>query len=67
MEQLLERYTSGNHGKSRQAAEQLYTDDWEAFIMHKYGTKLSVTYYNSPVNVDNLVSQIIMETEGGRS
>ena len=23
--------------KSRQDAEQLYTDDWEAFIMNKYG------------------------------
>jgi hypothetical protein len=47
--------------KSRQDAEQLYTDDWEAFIMHKYGTKPSVTYFGSPVIVDNLVGQIIMD------
>ena len=47
--------------KSRQDAEQLYTDDWEAFIMHKYGTKPSVTYCESPVIVDNLVGQIIMD------
>ena len=47
--------------KSRQDAEQLYTDDWEAFIMNKYGTKPSVTYYDSPVIVDNLVGQIIMD------
>jgi hypothetical protein len=49
--------------KSRQDAEQLYTDDWEAFIMHKYGTKPSVTYFDSPVIVDNLVGQIIMDDQ----
>jgi hypothetical protein len=47
--------------KSRQAAEQLYTDDWIAFIEQKYGTKPSVTYFASPVIVDNLVGQIIMD------
>ena len=49
--------------KSRQAAEQLYTDDWKAFIVQKYGTEPSVTYFDSPVIVDNLVGQIIMEDE----
>ena len=29
--------------------------------MHKYGTKPSVTYFGSPVIVDNLVGQIIMD------
>ena len=47
--------------KSRQAAEQLYTEDWQAFIMQKYGTKPSVTYFDSPVIVDNLVGKIIMD------
>ena len=47
--------------KSRDAAEQLYTDDWKTFIMQKYGTKPSVTYFDSPVIVDNLVGQIIMD------
>ena len=45
--------------ESREAAKQLYTDDWQAFIMQKYGTNPSVTYFDSPVIVDNLVGQII--------
>jgi hypothetical protein len=49
--------------KSRQAAEQLYTDDWKAFIMQKYGTKPSVSFFNSPVIVDNLVGKIIMDDQ----
>ena len=49
--------------KSRQAAERLYTEDWQAFIMQKYGTKPSVTYFASPVIVDNLVGQIIMDEQ----
>ena len=49
--------------KSRQAAEQLYSDDWKAFIKKKYGTKPSVTYFDSPVIVDNLVGQIIMDDQ----
>ena len=47
--------------QSREAAEQLYTDDWQAFIKQKYGTTPSVTYFASPVIVDNLVGQIIMD------
>ena len=47
--------------KSRQAAEQLYSDDWKAFIKQKYGTEPSVTYFDSPVILDNLVGQIIKD------
>jgi hypothetical protein len=47
--------------KTREAAEQLYTDDWQAFIMQKYGTKPTITYFASPVIVDNLIGQIIMD------
>ena len=47
--------------ESQEAAEQLYTDDWQAFIMQKYGTEPSVTYFDSPVIVDNLVGQITMD------
>ena len=49
--------------KSREAAEQLYTDDWQTFITQKYGTKPSVTYFVSPVIVDNLVGQIIVDEQ----
>ncbi len=47
--------------KSREAAEQLYTDDWKTFILQKYGTKPSVTYFVSPVVVDNLIGKIIVD------
>jgi len=47
--------------ESREAAEKLYTDDWQAFIMQKYGMNPSVTYFDSPVIVDNLVGQIILD------
>jgi hypothetical protein len=47
--------------ESRSAAEALYTDDWEEFILQKYGTKPSVTYFNSPVIVDNLLGEIIKD------
>jgi len=47
--------------KSREAAAQLYTDDWKAFIEQKYGTRPSITYFTSPVIVDNLAGQIIID------
>jgi len=45
--------------KSRKNAEQLYNDDWKEFIMEKYGSEPSVTYFESPVVVDNLVGEIL--------
>ena len=45
--------------KSRKNAEQLYNDDWREFIMEKYGSEPSVTYFESPVVVDNLVGEIL--------
>jgi len=49
--------------ESRADAEQLYTDDWQAFILQKYGTKPSVTFFASPVIVDNLVGRIIKDNQ----
>jgi len=49
--------------QSREAAEQLYTDDWTSFIFQKYGTKPSVTYFASPVIVDNLIGRIIVDDQ----
>ena len=49
--------------QSREAAEQLYTDDWKAFIQQKYGTQPSITYFASPVVVDNLIGQIITDEQ----
>jgi len=45
--------------KSRGDAERLYTDEWKRFIAEKYGAEPSVTYFDSPVIVDNLVGEIL--------
>jgi len=47
--------------ESRKAAETLYTDEWKKFILQKYGSEPSVTYFNSPVIVDNLLGKIIKD------
>ena len=47
--------------KSRQDAEGLYTNEWENFILEKYGAKPSVTYFESPVVVDNVTNEIISD------
>jgi hypothetical protein len=47
--------------ESRRAAETLYTDDWKKFILQKYGSEPSVTYFDSPVIVDNLLGEIIQD------
>lgn len=44
--------------KSRADADALYTDSWRAFVRGKYGTDPSVTYFDSPVVVDNLTREI---------
>ena len=37
----------------------MYTGSWRAFVREKYGTDAIVTYFESPVTVDNLTEQII--------
>ncbi len=44
--------------KSQKDAELLYTDEWKTFVMDKYGTLPSVTYFESPVIVDNTTGEI---------
>jgi len=47
--------------ESRKAAKMLYTDEWKKFIFQKYGSEPSVTYFNSPVIVDNLLGKVIKD------
>jgi hypothetical protein len=47
--------------KSREDAERLYTDNWKAFILEKYGALPSVTYFDSPVVVDNVTQEIVSD------
>lgn len=44
--------------ESKAAAERLYTDDFKKSIVDRYGSEPSVTYFESPVVVDNLVGEI---------
>jgi hypothetical protein len=43
---------------SQEEADLLYTDDWKKFIHDKYGTKPSITYFETPVIVDNAAGKI---------
>lgn len=45
--------------ESREDAERLYTAEWKSFIREKYGAQPMVTYFDSPVVVDNVAGSII--------
>ena len=47
--------------KSREDAEGLYTDEWKRFVIEKYGSEPTVTYFESPVIVDNLAGKILKD------
>jgi len=47
--------------KSRKDAEGLYTRDWENYVREKYGAPPTVTYFESPVVVDNVMHEIISD------
>ena len=46
---------------SKENAERLYTDEWKNFISDKYGALPSVTYFESPVIVDNVTGKIVTD------
>lgn len=46
---------------SRKEAEAMYTEEWRALVREKYATDPKVTYFESPVIVDNVTQQIISE------
>ena len=46
---------------SRAEADAMYTESWKAFVREKYGTAPSVTYFDSPVVVDNLTNEILSD------
>ena len=47
--------------ESKEEAEQLYSAEWRQVITDKYGTEPLVTYFASPVIVDNLAGSIITD------
>jgi hypothetical protein len=48
---------------SQKDAERLYTDEWSQFIFDKYGAQPSVTYFETPVIVDNVSGEIITDND----
>jgi Putative mono-oxygenase ydhR len=47
--------------QSKEDAKKLYTQDWKKFVKEKYGAEPSITYFHSPVIVDNLTREIIKD------
>ena len=48
--------------RSREDAEKLYTQEWKKFIQDKYSSNPVITYFDSPVIVDNLLGEILEDT-----
>jgi hypothetical protein len=48
--------------KSREDAERLYTDEWKNVVRERYGAPASVTYFESPVIVDNQTHEILSDS-----
>lgn len=46
---------------SRAEAEAMYIESWRVFVREKYGTDPSVTYFDTPVVVDNITREIISD------
>lgn len=45
--------------QSREDADRLYTDEWRAFVVGKYGSEPVLKYLETPVVVDNVSDEII--------
>ncbi len=39
----------------------MYTESWRSFVREKYGTDPTVTYFESPVTVDNVTQQVLTD------
>ena len=48
--------------KSKKDAEGLYTTEWKNSIRERYGALPSVTYFESPVVVDNLANEVVSDS-----
>ena len=48
--------------KSKKDAEGLYTTEWVNFMRERYGAVPSVTYFESPVVVDNLTNEVVSDS-----
>jgi hypothetical protein len=46
---------------SKPEAEAMYTESWRSFVRERYGIDPTVTYFDSPVVVDNVAGQILAD------
>jgi hypothetical protein len=46
---------------SRAEAEAMFTESWRAYVREKYDSDPSVTYFDSPVMVDNISHEILSD------
>jgi len=47
--------------ESREQAEAFYNADWKKFIVDRYGDEPKIQYFESPVIVDNAISEVIVD------
>ena len=46
---------------SRAEAEAVFTESWRTFVRGKYNSEPTVTYFDSPVTVDNVTHEIVSD------
>ena len=49
--------------ENREAADALYTDDWKAMIRERFGVEPTISFFDSPVIVDNANGAIDVAAE----
>jgi hypothetical protein len=47
--------------ESREAAERVYTSEWRKMITERYGTAPEISYFETPVVVDNTLGKTILD------
>jgi hypothetical protein len=45
--------------RSREDAERVYTDEWREYVKATFGDYPSLTYFDTPVVVDNLTGEVV--------
>lgn len=47
--------------QNREAAERMFTPEWHALIRDKYGSEATVSWFDSPVLIDNLAGETLAD------
>ena len=47
--------------QSREAAERVYTAEWRQMITERYGAATEISYFETPVIVDNTLGKTILD------